>query len=575
MALIFSSDPQGVGMSVSRSFRAIWMFGLIMAVCCLVPGALFGQTAVSRLDSLRLQHRRERRPLPSHGALMSSLDSLRFRRSLEAREGMEKEQVLERAVKPEEYVLGPGDEIVVSLWGEINRSYPLEITPEGLVLLPHVGEILVGQMTLEQAKKNILDRLSRRYKDVAISVSLSKVRRFRVFVIGAVNLPGTYTASAIDRVSMLVDLAGGFIPNASRRNIKVKRGDSTAIAADLTRFIAVGDLEDNPHLLDGDVVTVPFRVDSVGVFGAVNIEGYYELREGDRISDLVEMARGLRGDVFMERAELVRFLEDGKSTESFFIELAEAVEENDPGHDLILRPDDVLLVRRIPGWHPEHIIEVRGQVYYPGNYTIQQNKTTLSEVIERAGGLKPDASLGEAKVIRTLYGEHPDLEFERLKEIPLAEMSQDEYAYFKVKSKQLHEVIVVDFEKLFLLNDKSEDVLLKRSDIVEIPAVRKTVNVNGQVKAPGAVRYRSGEKLSYYITQAGGYAWNAHKNKIRVIKKSTGQWLKPSKVKRIEPGDTIWIPERPERNYWEFFKDFVRVAADVATVILVAQQVTQ
>jgi protein involved in polysaccharide export with SLBB domain len=311
----------------------------------------------------------------------------------------------------------------------------------------------------------------------------------------------------------------------------------------------------------------------VGVFGAVGVEGYYELKRGDRISDLVELARGLVSDVYMEKAELVRFREDRKTTEQIFIDLTKALVEKDPEHNFVLQSDDVLLVRHIPEWHPEYLVEVRGEAVFPGHYAIEKNKTYLSEVLERAGGPKPDASLSEAKLIRTLYDGNPDLEFERLREMTVAEMSDDEYSYFKTKSKQLHEVVVVDFEGLFLKKDKSKDILLKRGDIIDIPAIRKTVNVSGLVNDPGAVQYRPGKKLGYYIDQADGYHSHARKSRVRVIKGSTGQWLKPSKVKRIEPGDTIWVPEKPERNYWELFKDFVRIGAEVATVILVIDQV--
>jgi protein involved in polysaccharide export with SLBB domain len=105
--------------------------------------------------------------------------------------------------------------------------------------------------------------------------------------------------------------------------------------------------------------------------------------------------------------------------------------------------------------------------------------------------------------------------------------------------------------------------------------VRKTVNVSGQVNNPGAILFKPGKNVDYYIVQAGGYNWNARKGKVRVIKGSTGQWLKPEKVKRLEPGDTVFVPEKPERDYWAFFKDLMRVSAEIATVVLVIQQVAQ
>ncbi len=506
---------------------------------------------------------------------MSKLDSLRLIKAMETRAEVGREQALERNVDPQVYVVGPGDELILNLWGEIGESVPMKITPEGTVLIPFVGEVMVGQLTLAQAKERIIDRVSRHYRVKDVSVTLSGVRRFRVFVVGAVNVPGTYTATAVDRVSMLVDQAGGFLPEASQRNIRVKRADSTMVAADLLRFTVVGDLDDNPFVRDGDVVAVPARLDSVGIFGAVSVEGYYELKEGDRIGDLVELAGGPVKDASFENAELVRFLEDGKTSERIYVDFRKAFLERDPEHNLILKSEDVFLVRHLPGWHPDHLVEIQGEVYYPGHYTIERDKTYLSEVIESAGGFKPDASLAEAKLVRTIYVDILDPEYERLRKMLVADMSEEEYEYFKIKSRQQRGLVVVDFEKLFLLNDKNQDVLLRRGDIIDIPAVRKTIDVSGQVNDPGSILFRPGKDVDYYIQQAGGYNWNARKGKVRVIKGSTGQWLKPGKVESLQPGDTIFVPEKPERDYWAFFKDFMRVSAEVATVVLVIQQVTK
>jgi protein involved in polysaccharide export with SLBB domain len=506
---------------------------------------------------------------------MTKLDSLRLIKAMETRAEVGREEALESNVDPEQYVVGPGDELVLNLWGEIAESVPLKVTPEGTVLVPYVGEVMVGELTLAEAKKRIIGRVRSRYLGKDVSVTLSGVRRFRVFVVGAVNVPGTYTATAVDRVSMVIDQAGGFLPEASQRNIEVKRADSTTVAADLLRFIVIGDLDDNPYVRDGDVVAVPARLDSVGIFGAVSEEGYYELRQGDRISDLVALAGGLVKDVYLEEAELVRYQEDGKTTRKIVIDLAEIMENKHGQQDLPLQSEDVLLVRHIPGWHPEHLVEVQGEVYFPGVYSIEKNQTTLSQVIQRAGGFKPEASLAEAKLVRTEYEETLDPEFERLKKMLVADMSEEEYEYFKIRSRQQRGLVVVDFEKLFLLNDTSQDVILQKGDVIQVPPVRKTVNVSGQVNNPGAILFTPGKAFEYYISQAGGYNWNARKGKVRVIKGSTGQWLKPEKVKRLEPGDTIFVPEKPERDYWAFFKDVMRVSAEIATVVLVIQQVAQ
>ena len=162
-------------MTVFRPFRYLWLICSILAFI-FVARTTFAEVTMSRVDSLRLEHERARRPLPSHRVLMSTLDSLRLSQAISARPEMDREQVLDRTIEPEKYVVGPGDELILILWGEISESFLLEITPEGNVLVPHVGEILVRQLTLAQAKDRIIREVGKRYRNVNISVSLTKVR---------------------------------------------------------------------------------------------------------------------------------------------------------------------------------------------------------------------------------------------------------------------------------------------------------------------------------------------------------------------------------------------------------------
>ena len=489
------------------------------------------------------------------------------------------EVALEGVIDPEEYILGPGDEVIINIWGEVSTGIEYLIpprsgvTPEGKVLIPTIGDLSVGDMTLAQASKIIAREIKKKYRNVTVTVNLSKLRKFRVFVIGEVILPGTYVGMAIDRVSALIDRAGGFTSRSSTRKIEVRRGENEIFYADMVLFNRTGDLEHNSYVLEGDVIFVPVKIDSVSISGAVNLPGDYEYREGDTLKDLVKIAGGLSGEAYLARAEIVRFLPDGLITEHITVDLDTLLGQNDPAKNFVLQKDDQIFIRSKPEWRVRRVVTIEGEVRYPGDYAIDKDRTALSEIIEKAGGFTSDASLDEAKVIRQIYTEIVDPEYERLLLMDVSDMTNEEREYFKTKSREQPGIVVVDFERLFNDHDLSQDIILKPLDIITIPKIRNTVTVSGAVENPGSVIYKPEMDIHYYIDQAGGYTKEARKGKVRLIKGDTGVWLRKDEVKQIKPGDTVWIPEKPERNWWAFFKDFMWVSAQIATVAIVIKQI--
>ena len=156
----------------------------------------------------------------------------------------------------------------------------------------------------------------------------------------------------------------------------------------------------------------------------------------------------------------------------------------------------------------------------------------------------------------------------------VADMTTIEREYFKSKSRERQGVAAVDFLQLFEKKDKSVDILLQDKDLIVIPAKEFIVNVSGQIIKPGLITYSPNKDTKYYIEKAGGYNFNAMKSEVRVIKASTGEWLKPDNKTIIEMGDTIFVPEKPERDNWRIFRDIVAVAAQVATIYLVFDRYT-
>ncbi len=488
-------------------------------------------------------------------------------------------QVLEKSIDPNEYVLGTGDQLSIDIWGEIGIHHTLTITPEGSLLIPKVGRIQVGGEYLARAKEILKKAILRSHRNARVTITLVKLRKIKAIVAGAVKIPGVYSVYANTRVSEVIAQAGGFLDNASLRNILVTHPDGSTSTADVFKFERIGDRTRNPYVLGGDVIFVPALGDTlnlistIGIYGAVKSGGEFEYAPHDSLLDLIRLAYGLTMDADLLQAELVRFNPDHITTSTIPIDLQALIEEKDLQKNLPLLPDDRVFVRQIPKFHKKDQVIVRGEVYYPGVYYIEEDKTKLSEVIAKAGGFTPSASLAEAEMVRAFKVVDP--EFERLKKIPVADMTESEYDYFRLRSREKPGRVACDFEKLFLEGLSEYDVTLKDGDTIYVPSKSMVVNVSGSVINPGLVPYQPDKNYKYYIDRAGGFSWKARKSKVLIVKGRTGERVKPSKRRRIDPGDTILVPEKPERNYWKFFKDTMLVLGNIATVYLVIQQATK
>ena len=199
----------------------------------------------------------------------------------------------------------------------------------------------------------------------------------------------------------------------------------------------------------------------------------------------------------------------------------------------------------------DYRVFVEGEVLYPGIYPITKNSTRLSDVIKRAGGLTEYASIKSAELLR--------------KNIPVDEgqldrmvrqksgITPEDNTYVSVEgdTRIRRDNVNVDFEKLFLAKDSSQDVIIQTEDHIVIPSTRKTIYIFGQVASPGNLPFVAGKDVEYYVSHAGGYTDDAQKGDVAIIKWTTRQWLDPSKT-QIEEGDFIWVPPivRRPASYW-------------------------
>lgn len=469
----------------------------------------------------------------------------------------------EGIINPKEYKVGPGDKFFLSISGVSEITNTLFIDQEGWLYIPKVGSIDLRNTSLADAKDKIRETILKYYKDVDIFISLVDFRKIKVSLTGDVIKQSIFVLSANCRLIDLIAVSKGFNWTSNIRDIKIISKDKTEKKYDFLAFLRFGDYSNNPILVEGDVVLVS-KVDRVvQISGEVIYPAVYEYREGETILDLIKLAGGFTYKARKDSIELVKFIDNGEKQISNYFSYDSLKEK-----DVVLQNKDHVMVRQIPEYLIDYYVRVDGYVKYPGWYRINRDSTTLKDLIEEAGGFLEEASLTEASVNRKMDVQEIDPEYERLKLIPTDKMTEDEYDYFKAKSRQSSGVVVVDFVKLFQNNDLSENIVLRKNDIVNIPQKKDYIIMLGQFVNPGKIIFDSTLKVEDYINLAGGFGWRAMEGDVRVIKAKTGEWVDADEDVLLQPGDTIWAPEEPPGpKFWTVFTDVLTVVAQVAVIL--------
>jgi protein involved in polysaccharide export with SLBB domain len=500
---------------------------------------------------------------------------------------------LEGPVDPEKYFVGPSDIISVNIWISPPLNFSLTVTPEGTLIIPTVGEVRITDLTLSEAKKRIIAEIKKKYLTGDPSVTLLSPRQITVTVTGAVRNPGKYILNATDRVDKAVMMANKIQKdllseskgttivasvrkdevqefeerNQSKRNIRLTRRTGERFRTDVLRYYAAKDDLWNPLLREGDEIFVP-RIDPktniFAVYGGVNMQGSFELVEGDNLTNAIELAYG-----FTQRAmkdSIVHFRYNVKTGGQIisYCNLDQIKPSSQMNFALI--PGDRIVVKERPDVREDYHVFVDGEVRFPGTFPITKEDTKLSKVIEWAGGFTEFASLSAAEVVRSAVppNEQP---FELALSYRGSVMLEDTTDYrIESELRMMHEAVSVNFVDLFLKKDTTKDVLLHNGDWIRIPSVRKTVYVFGQVALPGNVPFVQGERYKHYVYQAGGYTDNARTGDVMIIKRATRQWLSPNETE-IEEGDCVWIPKAPERPF-TFYLNIVGQFASILSVTL-------
>lgn len=506
------------------------------------------------------------------GAQKDKLDTLAFQRAIEISE--KSAGLLEREINPDKYIIGPNDVFKIAiLTGKFRPNFEAIVSPEGLLLLEGIGMINVKDKSLSESKKLILNKIKNTFNTDEIFITLSELKEFKVIVSGAVKKPISVAATGVDRVSEVIEKAGGSKHNSSYRNIILKRkGLTEPIYVDIVKFFLLGSEESNPFVMGGDLIIIPpvDETNSIEISGEVRDEGEFEFVFGDSLSTIIRFAQGFLPSAKLDSVILARMNGKGNTLETIYLNLKSWESQIFTGakleNDFELQSGDRVIVKRSENWQEANYVKILGEVKYPGKYPILSKNERILDLVKRAGGFTDDASIEAVEFIRQQEKDRKDIEMERLRNIPSNEMSKAELRYYRARSNERKGLMAVDFQKILDMPESEDNIVLVHKDSIIVPQKKDYVNIQGRVVNPGNVKYVKGASYIDYIELAGGFGFRADEDET-FIRKSKGEIFLASDMNyEIEPGDVILIPPQEEFSFMEAFTTTITIVAQIATI---------
>lgn len=390
-----------------------------------------------------------------------------------------------RIPTPPNYVLGTGDELRVGITGYAAKDYNLQVSEEGSVKIEHFAPIYVNGLTISEARSKILQRLGSLYAglnngSLNLDITLTKVKSIKVTVVGEVVNPGTYTVSSLATLFNVLYQSGGPTRIGSFRNIQLLRSNKVIHSLDLYEFLQKGLLTGDVGLKDQDVVFIPASETIVQITGEVKRPLKYELKAGESLNTLLTYSGGFTENAYTAQLTLKRKTDKEQEIKNIDV----ATEK-----DFLLRNGDEVHASAILDRFANRV-EVMGAVFRPGEFALDKDLQTVSQLIRKAEGLREDAFRGRAILKRQRENMDPEL-------------------------------ITLDLDKVL---NGGEDVALKREDqliirsVAELREARK-VNISGEINQPGEYDFTDNLSVSDLVFLAGGFRTGATPNRIEVARR--------------------------------------------------------
>lgn len=382
---------------------------------------------------------------------------------------------------PANYRLGAGDAVIIDVWGASQTTFEGTVSPDGTVTIEGVGPLTLAGMTVKEANDYVKKQLGRFYSNSNITLTVGETRSIQVQVMGEVMVPGTYTLSALSSAFNALYAAGGISEIGTLRDIKVFRQGRVVSTIDVYDYILNGNTKGDIRLADNDVIVVGPYECLVNIRGKVKRPMFYEMKEDESVSRILDYAGGFAGDAYTDNVRLIR-----KSGREYSVYTVGEFEMN----GFLLKDGDSLYVDSIiPRF--SNMAEIRGAVFHPGQYQMDGSIKTVRQLIKAADGLREDAFLKRA----VMHRQKEDLTMEALS---------------------------VDVEGI--MDGTVADIPLRKNDILFIPSSldmkgERTLTIDGEVNFPGVYQYADNTTIENLVLQAGGLTEAASMAKVDVFRR--------------------------------------------------------
>lgn len=416
------------------------------------------------------------------------------------------------ALPPDDYTLGPGDNILVNVWGRVELEYNLVVDREGKVFIPKVGDIVAIGSTIEKFRKDIDSRLGQIYSEYQLSVTMGKLRQIRIFVFGEVQKPGGYTTTSLATLLNAIYLAGGITNNGSLRKIQIIRNNKEYSTYDLYDLLLKGDNRGDLKLMSGDVVYVPVTGPRVSISGEIRRPAIYELKANETITQLLSLAGGATSTAYLQSVSVdrvdqndYRLLKDINIVDSL----------NRAKNDLILCDGDKVTIPSVYDYHA-NTVYLSGHVKRPGPLGLSDSMK-IYQLLSSGDQLRENAYLGRAD----LYRMEPDGK----------------------KS-----VVAIALDSILAGNEKYDIILRSRDSLVVYSNDKvnrqQYVAIQGDVKNPGQYNLYRNMKLSDLIFLAGDLTKSSYMLRAEIARTYQG---KTTDLIYVNLEDVI-IAKKPEAD---------------------------
>ena len=394
---------------------------------------------------------------------------------------------------PQNYRLGPGDAVIIDIYGASQKTIQDTVSPDGTVTIEGYGPVSISGLTVSQANARLRGTVGSRYSSSKIRLTVGQTKTIMVNVMGEVKAPGTYTLSAFATVFHALYMAGGINDLGSLRNIKVYRNNRLVTVVDIYDYILNGKLTGNVRLADNDVIVVGPYDCLVNITGKVKRPMFYEMKKNESINSLLKYAGSFTGDAYKKSVRVNR--KTGREYSVY------NVEEFDFASFRIADGDSVTVEPILNRY--ANTVEVRGAVFRPGMYNLGEQVNSVRSLIEHAEGLTEDAFKARAVMHR-------------------------------MKTDRSLEVVSVDVEGI--MSGKVADIPLKENDVLFIPTRQdkmneRTITIRGEVLFPGTYKYADNETIEDFVLQAGGLTDKASVVNVNVSRRvSDAKALRPDSL---------------------------------------------